>query len=307
MNRRRFLINSGITFGALALQNYSSLASVLIADPFKIKMLSKNLGVFTEQGGTIAFLIPDKGVNDGIVVVDSQFVEPANHLIAQLKQKSELPFNLLINTHHHGDHTSGNIAFKGLVKHVVAHENALANQQKVAEAAQASGKKIVEQLYADKTFKTEFKYKSGNDSIKAYYFGAGHTNGDIMIHFENQNAVHMGDLVFNKRFPFIDKTAGADIANWIEVLDKAMATFGDKTNYIFGHAYNPDEIVGNINDVKAYQNYLEKLLEFVSKEIKAGKSKEEIFKATVIPGAGEWQGNGIERSLSAAYQELFKG
>nr|WP_294900134.1 MBL fold metallo-hydrolase [uncultured Pedobacter sp.] len=307
MKRRSFLASSGITLGAIALGGYSGLASVLMQEPYKIKMLTDNLGVFTEQGGTIAFLIPDKGANNGLIVVDSQFVNPAQHLVAELKKKSDSPFELLINTHHHADHTSGNIVFKGLVKHVFAHENSLANQTKVAETAKANGKEIVEQYYPDTVFKSDYTYKTGKDTIKAYYFGAGHTNGDAMIHFENQNAVHMGDLVFNRRFPYIDKTAGADIHSWIKVLDKAIATFGARTNYIFGHAYNPDEIVGTVEDVKAYQNYLEKLLAFVDSEIKSGKSKEEILKATAIPGATEWKGDGIQRSLDAAYQELYKG
>lgn len=306
MKRRSFLANTGITLGALALSNYSSLASVLAQEPYKIKMLTNNLGVFTEQGGTIAFLIPEKGANSGLVVVDSQFVNPAQHLVEALKKKSELPFDLLINTHHHADHTSGNIVFKGLVKHVLAHENSLANQKQVAEMAKSNGKEIVEQYFPDTVFAADYQYKIGNETIKAHYFGAGHTNGDAMIHFENQNAVHMGDLVFNKRYPYIDKSAGADIGSWIKVLDKAMATFGAKANYIFGHAYNPEEIVGTVEDLKAYQRYLEKLLDFVGKEIKAGKSKDEILKATTIPGAAEWKGDGIERSLDAAYQELYK-
>lgn len=43
---------------------------------------------------------------------------------------------------------------------------------------------------------------------------------------------------------------------------------------------------------------------FVGGEIKAGKSKDDILKATTIPNAPEWQGEGIQRSLTAAYDEL---
>jgi len=35
-----------------------------------------------------------------------------------------------------------------------------------------------------------------------------------------------------------------------------------------------------------------------------GKTKEEILKATEIPGSPEWKGDGIERPLGAAYTEL---
>ncbi|MBC7653460.1 MAG: MBL fold metallo-hydrolase, partial [Oligoflexus sp.] len=125
-----------------------------------------------------------------------------------------------------------------------------------------------------------------------------------MIYFPDHKVVHMGDLVFNRRFPYIDKTSGADIKSWIKVLDKAMSTFKSDTTYVFGHALDPEKIVGTIADLKAFQNYLKRLLDYISGEIKAGKSKEEIMKATFIPGAEEWKGDGISRSLDAAYQEL---
>ena len=74
--------------------------------------------------------------------------------------------------------------------------------------------------------------------------------------------------------------------------------------FIFGHSREPEKITGNKVDVKAFQNYLQNLLTFVGSEIKAGKNKDDILKATTIPNASEWQGEGIQRSLSAAYDEL---
>jgi hypothetical protein len=53
-----------------------------------------------------------------------------------------------------------------------------------------------------------------------------------------------------------------------------------------------------------FKNYLQSLLDFTAKEIAAGKTKEEILKATEIPGAPEWKGDGIQRPLTAAYEEL---
>src|SRR5690606_21436929 len=130
------------------------------------------------------------------------------------------------------------------------------------------------------------------------------TNGDAIIHFQNANIVHMGDLVFNRRYPFIDKSAGADIGNWIQVLQKAMDTFDRDTLFIFGHSLDPEKVVGSQADLKAFQNYLSSLLDHVGSQIKSGRSLDEILKTESIPGAPEWQGDGIERSLNAAYQEL---
>ncbi|HEV8080911.1 MAG TPA: MBL fold metallo-hydrolase [Chitinophagaceae bacterium] len=295
MKRKQFLQASTFTLAELTLADYKSF-SYFFADPWKIRMLRNDIGIFTEKGGTIAFMLSKKG----IVVVDSEFPEQAQHLIAELKKRSNNPFRLLINTHHHGDHTGGNIEFKNLVPHVVGHENCLANHKRVAEQQKTTGK----QLFADTIFKDTWKTKIGKEKIKAHYFGAAHTNGDAIIHFEHANIAHMGDLVFNRRYAFIDRSAGANIRSWINVLDKTLSTFDNETLFIFGHAFDPEKVTGNKEDLKAMQNYLAKMLQFVEGEIKSGKSKEEILKATSIPGVEEWKGDGIQRGLTATYEEL---
>jgi cyclase len=68
--------------------------------------------------------------------------------------------------------------------------------------------------------------------------------------------------------------------------------------------FDPVKVTGNIDDIKAMQNYMEKLVAFVNSGIKAGKTKEQILSATAIPGVTDWQGDGIQRSLTAAYEEL---
>ena len=296
MNRRLFLQNTSLALGGLTLQSNQIISNSLFQNPYKIKMIRGGVSVFSEKGGTIAFL----QTKNNFVVVDSQFQEQSNHLIAELKKLSENPIKFLINTHHHGDHTSGNIAFKGLVEHVVAHENSLKNQKIAAIANKVEDK----QLYPDVTFSKDWKSKVDNETIKAHYFGAGHTNGDSMIHFEKANVVHMGDLMFNRRYPYIDKGAGADIKNWISVLDKANSTFDKDTVFVFGHAFDPEKITGSKEDINVFKDYLEKLLMHVDQEIKSGKSKEEIMKITAINGVTEFKGDGILRSLTAAYEEL---
>ncbi|HEY1024476.1 MAG TPA: MBL fold metallo-hydrolase [Sphingobacteriaceae bacterium] len=298
MKRRQFLSSTGITLGLLALARNKVFANVFLQS-YNFKPLRRNVGIFTEQGGTIAWLVN----KEGIVVVDSEFPDPANHLITELKKTSSMPFKYLINTHHHGDHTSGNIAFKGIAEQIVAHENSAANQRTVALKNGTDEK----QLYPDRTFKKDMAVRVGDEDIKLYYYGAGHTNGDALIHFENANIVHMGDLMFNRRYPFIDKPMGADIQNWIRVLEKALNNFDNETVFIFGHAADTHNVTGNKEDIKAFQNYLDKLLQHVASEIRAGKSREEILKVTFIPGASEWQGQGIERSLNAAFEELNGG
>jgi len=296
MERRNFLLSAAIASGAFTLLGKRSFASILSDPAYQFKTLRNNVGWFAEQGGTIVWLVN----KEGIVVVDAEFPDPAKHLIAELQKQTDKPFEWLINTHHHGDHTSGNIAFKGIVKNVAAHVNSLANQKNVAIAQ----KKEDQQLYPDTTFTDTWKIKVGDEHIKAYYFGAGHTNGDAIIHFEHANVVHMGDLVFNRRYPFVDKSAGASVKNWPLALELAQKKFDNDTIFVFGHAFDPEKVIGTREDLKAMQNFLEKLADFVQTSIKAGKSREEILQAKSIPGITDWQGDGINRGLEAAYQEF---
>ena len=295
-NRRIFLRNSSLAATAVAFSNLKSLAAIFNIAEYNIKMLSSDAGIFTEWGGTILFVLSKAGN----IVVDAQFPESANHLIEEIKKKNQNPFSLLINTHHHGDHTSGNIAFKGLVKNVVAQKNSKINQQNAA----IERKSEASQLYPDIVFENSWKQKIGNEKIELRYLGPGHTNGDALVYLKKAGIVHVGDLVFNRQHPYIDKTAGASIKNWILILQKAATIYPAKTIFVCGHAGSGYDVVINKNDILAFKNYLEKLLEFTGAQIKAGKTKEEILKTSIIPGAEEWKGEGIERPLTAAYLEL---
>jgi len=299
MQRRSFLRTSGLVIGSGLVLQQQLMAELFQQPAYKIQMLREDLGIFTEKGGTIAFLL----TKDGIVVVDSQFPEQSQHLIDELKKKSDKPFRLLINTHHHGDHTSGNISFKGITQHVLAHTNSKLNQENVAKQQKTEDK----QLYPDQVFGTIWSEKIGKEKITLYYYGPGHTNGDSLVHFEHNNVVHMGDLMFNRRYPFIDRTAGANIKNWISILETANKKFSKKTTFIFGHAHETASVTGAKEDLMLMKDFFEKLLTFTQAEIKAGKSKEDFLKNIAIPGVTEWKGDGIQRPLGAAYDEVTAG
>jgi glyoxylase-like metal-dependent hydrolase (beta-lactamase superfamily II) len=271
--------------------------SISADESYQIRNLAGNLWTFEERGGTIGFDVSD----DGIAIVDTQFPEQSQHLVDAIRAQTDRSIDLLINTHHHGDHTSGNTVFKELIKDSVAHSNSKKNQLSRAEDSDK-----VDQIFLPETvFEDSWKINLGSETVLMNYYGAGHTNGDAITTFVNTNAVHMGDLVFNRRFPYIDKSAGANIQNWIVVLDKVLESHNTETKYIFGHSDNGYDVVGNYEDIKAFQNYLERLLEFGEKSFKAGKTLEELnAETTMIPGAEEWKGDGISRSLDAVYQEL---
>ncbi|MGZ5286915.1 MAG: MBL fold metallo-hydrolase, partial [Flavisolibacter sp.] len=233
MHRRNFLKNTGLLAGAGVLMQQQALANIFRINEFQLRILRDNVGIFTERGGSIGFMLG----KDGIVVVDSQFPDTAAHLIEAIKKQSESPFRYLLNTHHHGDHTGGNIAFKGLVENVVSHENALRHLKAGVEKNNNADKVLLPDL----AFTEEWELKLGKEKIKGDYYGAAHTNGDAIYHFQNANVMHVGDLMFNKRHPYVDRSAGANMENWIRVLDKIIKKADKNTIIIFGHSLNPGE------------------------------------------------------------------
>src|SRR5687767_9576140 len=80
--------------------------------------LRRNVGIFTGRGGTVGFLI-NLG---GVVVVDTQYPQTAQLCLDGLKTRaSNRGIDVVLNTHHHGDHTGGNGVFRAAAKKIVAH------------------------------------------------------------------------------------------------------------------------------------------------------------------------------------------
>lgn len=298
MNRRDFLFNTAIAgAGTLLPLNIFSHSKRL-----DFKDIRRNVGVYTERGGTIGWLVSD----DALVAVDSQFPNSAANCIAGLKEKTSRKMDFLINTHHHGDHTAGNSAFKDYAEHIVAHKNVPGYQMKAAEARGAET--VAAQVTADMTFDEKWTQDVGDEIVHATHYGRAHTGGDSVIYFEKANVAHMGDLVFNRAYPYIDPGAGALIENWVKVLRQTVDDLPSDTIYIFGHGNAEFGITGSKDDVLLKSNFLEELLSFTQKGIAAGKTKEEIASAEILPGFEVFDAKGwgltLEFSLNTTYDEI---
>jgi cyclase len=259
--------------------------------------IRRNVGYYTNRGGTIGWLVN----NDAVVVVDSQYADTATSCVKGLRTMTSNPIDALINTHHHGDHTGGNTVFEPLVSMIVAHENVPDLQLKQAQMRGGE----VEIAIANTTFETEWKMEFGNEIVHANYYGNAHTSGDAVITFENANIVHMGDLVFNKVFPFIDKDSGASIENWIVLLDRVIADHNNDTIYIFGHSQTRNSLTGQARDLLQMRNYLDAILNHVASELQAGASRDEITGLVSIKGFEDYVSFGPRLSLSANLNVAF--
>jgi glyoxylase-like metal-dependent hydrolase (beta-lactamase superfamily II) len=313
LNRRRFLATSSLALAAATVDRsklFAQAASAAqagqgtpLAPPTSFNPLRRSVGYFTGQGGTIGFHVS----KDGVVVVDAQMPATAKICLEGIKERDGgRMIDILVNTHHHGDHTGGNPVFKPEAKKILAHAN-VPKLQREAAARQAAARPDApapEIVVADATFVNTWEEDVGSDRLALRYYGPAHTSGDAVVVFVKANVVHMGDLVFNRMHPFIDRPAGASIANWITVLERTVADHKNDTTYIFGHGSQKFGVIGARADLLYMRDYLTALLEFVRGEIKAGKPKDVIVKITDPLKGFPDHGPLIERVLTPAYDEL---
>lgn len=284
MDRKQFLattFSAGLGLAVMpGLLNCAATARA-VYEPFvpaagDLKKVRGNVSRFTNRGGTVGLL----ETKDGFVVIDSQFADAIQPVLDGISTQGK-PVLYLCNTHHHGDHTSGNIAFKDPDTKIVAHRRVPELQRLAAEKSN----KLTEQRYATVLFDKEHSIKAGRERITAYHFGNGHTYGDAMYHFENDNVVHMGDLMFINMIPVYRTADGSDSRNWVRVLEMAQSKFDNDTIFIFGHANTPELTVGRKADLAEMAGFLEASTQYVQKAIQENRSTEDLLKQSPhIPG-----------------------
>jgi cyclase len=315
ISRRQFVSASSLSVAAIGLSRLPGFAQTPAAQAppvTRFEEIRRGVGFFTGTGGTISYLVN----GDGAIAVDSQFMPTADICVAGLKQRAPKGIELLINTHHHADHTSGNPAFKPVVKRILAHENCVAWQRKVAEQAAANPPPAdpgaaapVPPVYADSTFKDTWDVEFGGETVHVRYFGPGHTSGDAVIFYEKANVMHAGDLLFRRLHPRVDSAAGASVVNWLSILEKMASAHGNDTAFVFGHGKD-GMVLGKTADVTFFRDYLSAALDHVRAGIKAGQSKEEIAKTPALKGFDDvGQINAritLAGVLESAYDELAK-
>ncbi|MDD3178770.1 MAG: MBL fold metallo-hydrolase [Opitutaceae bacterium] len=317
MDRREFLCSSTAAFSLGLLAGRSTLfgqgasirpsvsktapppPSQMPAPATAFKALRRNVGVFTGRGGTIGCLASP----GALVVVDTQFPDTAALCLGGLPGRNGRILDAVLNTHHHADHTGGNGVFQPVTRMIVAHRNVPKLQR---SAAERTGD-VARQVYADRLFTDAWRCEVGDEVVSARHFGPAHTGGDAVIFFERANIVHMGDLVFNRLYPFTDRPSGCSVRGWIKVLEAVIREYPADAIYLYGHGKQAHGITGPRGDLLVMRDYLGALLAHVEREIKAGKSRAEIIQMENLPGFPDFHAprpNRLDINLGAAYDEL---
>jgi len=243
----------------------------------KATKVAGNVWMLEGAGGNIGVSVGD----DGLLIVDDQFAPLADKIRAALKGIADKKLHFILNTHWHGDHTGGNVAF-GPEATIIAHDNVrkrLATEQKSTvfnSTTPPSPKEALPVITFDQTLTVHFN----GEEIRAIHYPKGHTDGDSVIFFSASNVVHLGDDFFAGRFPFVDLESGGSVEGLVKNIGELITRIPADAKLIPGHGP-----ISTLDDLKSYHRMLQQTTEIVRGKISAGKTLDQI-KSEGLPA--EW-------------------
>src|SRR6202051_2440535 len=236
--------------------------------------LADNVTMFDGPGGAVA------GLNgpDGKFVVDT-FVAPAwPRLKEALDGLGNAPVKYVIDTHWHFDHADNNAPLHAAGATILAHENTKKRMSEPHDlpVLYRGPDGALAGLHFDpspaealpqQTFCATYKLQANGESLALQHVAAAHTDTDIYVHFEKANVIQMGDLFFNRMYPYIDAGTGGTITGTIAAVDKILSLAGNDTKIVPGHGR-----LGNKADLTKFRDMLITSRDRVQKLKSAGKS-----------------------------------
>ena len=270
---KKFLLLTVVLLFAVSAHAQTDFSKVEI----KATKVAGNVYMLQGSGGNIGVSVGD----DGLLIVDDQFAPLADKIRAALKGLADKKLRFILNTHWHGDHTGGNVAF-GPEATIIAQDNVrkrLATEQKSTvfnSTTPASPKEALPVI----TFNDSLSVHFNGEDIRAIHFPHGHTDGDSVIFFSASNVVHLGDDFFAGRFPFVDLESGGSVEGLVKNIGELIVKIPADAKLIPGHGP-----ISTLDDLKSYHRMLQQTTEIVRGKIAAGKTLDQI-KTEGLPA--EW-------------------
>jgi len=250
---------------------------------------------------------------DGIFMVDAQYAQITDKVLAAIRKISSEPIRFLVNTHVHPDHTAGNANFVKMGALLFAREEL---REEMLRPPARAGNVASE---GDPARLPVVTYGMGNpvklrmdgEIVDLIPVRAAHTGGDTMIRFENADVIMIGDFYRNYGYPFIDTNNGGTLKGALEALDVTMKLAGPNTKLVPGHG-----TVINRTDIAPYRDMILGVQAKVQQMITEGKSEQQVLAAKVtapydakVPGGLSRAGTGTsaDRFVSMVYSQLKGG
>jgi glyoxylase-like metal-dependent hydrolase (beta-lactamase superfamily II) len=151
--------------------------------------------------------------SEGVILVDDDFAVDHDNLMKKLREVTNQPVKYVINTHFHNDHSGGNAKLKA--EGTLAVASIAARTRMLAASPQDA---------ADIGVEPRGAVYLGGKVAEIYYFGRGHTDGDVVVLFPHDNTLAAGDLfTHGEGLPqLVDHAGGGSAKEWTGTLDKVL-------------------------------------------------------------------------------------
>ena len=278
---RRLLLFPFLTLAGapLAAQNFDTVT-------VRVVPITQGVAMLVGAGGNLAVAWG----TDATFVVDDQYAPLTEKIKAAIATLTPSPARFVLNTHWHGDHTGGNENMGKAGALIVAHDNVrvrMSSEQlnKIFNRSTPASPKGALPVV---TFTEAVTFHLNGDEIQAFHVAPAHTDGDAVVWFKRANVVHMGDLYFNGRYPFIDVDSGGDIEGVIGAANRVIAVIDDNTRVIPGHG-----TLSNKAELTRYRDMLVVARDRVKQLIAEGKNLEQITAARPLAEYDSTWGTGF--------------
>jgi cyclase len=246
---------------------------------------------------------------DGVLMIDSQYAQLADKVLAAVRRIDSGPIRYLVNTHIHRDHTAGNAFFAKQGAVIFAREELRDSMVKLSQAPNASSNPVANPAgFPVVTYGMgdPVRIRMNNEVVQFIPIRAAHTSGDTNIKFEKANVLFIGDFYRNYGYPFIDINNGGSLKGMLEGLDATMKSADANTKIIPGHG-----TIIKRDDIIPYRDMIIAVTDKVQQMIAQGKSLQEVLAAKVTAPYDDKTAGGTdssaERFVTAVYQELKSG
>src|SRR5262245_23231267 len=231
----------------------------------KTTKLSGNFYTLEGSGGMIGVLAGP----DGVFMVDSQYAQLTEKIVAAIKQINPGPIRFMVNTHVHPDHTGGNENLGKMGVAILSRDQLRARLAGGARPAPAAALPVL--TYDQKTI----VHMNGED-IELIPIRTAHTDGDTMVRFPKADVIMTGDFYRAIGYPYPDRNNGGSLAGLIDGLNTVIATAGPNTKIVPGHGP-----VVTKTEVAAHRDMAIAIRDKVAALVKQGQTADQIVAAKI--------------------------
>jgi glyoxylase-like metal-dependent hydrolase (beta-lactamase superfamily II) len=244
-------------------------------------------------------IVGDKGV----ILVDSGGTdEVGRHIARAVRQITDKPVTHVVNTHHHGDHYLGNVAFEGatFISSEMCRKMVLETGHEWLEIMERDiGRKLpgTRPLAAEVTYATGTRTETFIHGVRlAFWVPRGsHTIGDLLVHLPDDNVLIAGDVLVSRVVPTLQDGFAK---NWIRTLDEILEL--GVAHFVPGHGD-----LMSPGDVTALRRAMLRFYSGVKEGFLNGQSESEIRKSLDLSAWERLERSYvIGRNINRAYLEI---